>query len=114
VAEDDQKAHQPLDGEAFELVIEQGGYLGLIDCEGRSDFGLREATPLDNAADGGSEAGLGVELDGIRQIHIGEDVDAARNYSLCGSLRHISPRSYYPNSRGGTRSLRENGKACEG
>ena len=114
MAEDDEKTHQPLHGEAFELVIEQRRYLGLIDTECRRDFGLRQPAALDNAADGGSEAGLGVELDGIRQIHIGEDVDAARNYSLCGSLRHISPRSYYPNSRGGTRSLRENGKACEG
>lgn len=50
--ESDQKAHQPLHREAFQLVMQEGGDLRLIDFERRRSFSLGKSTPLHNPVDG--------------------------------------------------------------
>jgi len=93
VAESGEKAQQALDGESFELVVEKGGDFGLIDVECGGHLRLSETTTLDNAADGGSEADLGVEFFSVGQTEIGEDVAAAGDDGLLNFFSHIAPCS---------------------
>jgi len=46
-----QEAHKPLDGKAFELVMQQGGDFGLIDFERRRNFSLGKPAPLHDTVD---------------------------------------------------------------
>jgi hypothetical protein len=74
-----EKVHQALDGKAFELVIQEGGDLRLINLKRSRDLSLGEPLPRDNQIEGGSQTGLGVELRRIWQSHVRKDVAAAAN-----------------------------------
>ena len=57
--------------------MQESGNLRLVDSKRCGNLRLREAAPLDDAAGGGSEAGFGIEFDGVGKAHIGENVAAA-------------------------------------
>src|SRR6266567_2858884 len=70
LTESDQKAHQSLDGKAFQLVMQQSGDLGLIDFERSRNFRLGKSASFHNPIDRSAEASFGVELSRIGQPHI--------------------------------------------
>jgi hypothetical protein len=90
VSEGDEETHEAFDGVALQLVVEQGGDFWLRDIQQFGNFGLGEALLLDDAADGGSETGFGVEFFGVGELEIGEDVAGGGGYSSWGLFRHGS------------------------
>jgi hypothetical protein len=86
----DEEPHEALDGIALQFVVEQGGDFWLADAERRRDFGLREALLFDDAAEGGSETGFGVEFGCVGEFEVGEDVAGGGGDFL---FSHFFPRS---------------------
>jgi hypothetical protein len=99
VAEAKEKAHKPFHGETFKLVVQQSRDLGLIDFKGGCNLDLRKTATFDDAMDGGSKTGSGVEF-GVGEVGVillwGEERGRGRpRYSRPGGRRYIPIRYFH-------------------
>ena len=88
------KAHQSLDGEAFQFVVQQRGDFGLVDAELPGYRGLRKAALIEKLVDRGRQPNLGLSLFRIRKSEVGKHIAGASDHLLFSfilQLCHIFP-----------------------
>jgi hypothetical protein len=83
VSEGHKKMHETLNGETFELVIEERRNFWLVDSELSCDLSLGEPLALDNPIESGAEPRFGLEFGSIGKAQIKKNIAAAAGDLIC-------------------------------